>query len=94
MFYLFGLILGVSFAGKISKPMGFVFSKKNTDFSIKSMASYHLPKGEVYHKNYPKNTKIAKRNEQRQQNPGTTFQYTGWLIGILILAYYNPHITG
>ena len=24
----------------------------------------------------------------------TTFQYTGWFIGILILAYQNPHIIG
>ena len=23
-----------------------------------------------------------------------TFHYTGWLIGILILAYWNPHIIG
>ena len=23
-----------------------------------------------------------------------TFHYTGWLIGILIMVYYNPHITG
>ena len=23
-----------------------------------------------------------------------TFHYTGWLIGILIVAYYNPYITG
>ena len=23
-----------------------------------------------------------------------TFHYTGWLIGILILVYYNPYITG
>ena len=23
-----------------------------------------------------------------------TFHYTGWLIGILILAYYNPYLTG
>ncbi len=23
----------------------------------------------------------------------STFHYTGWLIGILIKAYYNPHIT-
>ena len=23
-----------------------------------------------------------------------TFYYTGWLIGILIVAYYNPYITG
>ncbi len=23
-----------------------------------------------------------------------TFHYTGWLIGILVLAYYNPHIVG
>ncbi len=23
-----------------------------------------------------------------------TFHYTGWLIGILIMAYYNPYITG
>ncbi len=23
-----------------------------------------------------------------------TFHYTGYLIGILITAYYNPHVTG
>ena len=23
-----------------------------------------------------------------------TFHYNGWLIGILVLAYYNPHIIG
>ena len=23
-----------------------------------------------------------------------TFHYTGWLIGILIMAYYKPYITG
>ena len=28
-----------------------------------------------------------------KKNP-PTFHYTGWLIGILILAYYNPHIVG
>ena len=27
------------------------------------------------------------------ENPGTTFQSNpGWLTGILILAYYNPHM--
>ena len=26
--------------------------------------------------------------------PPKTFHYTGWLIGILIMAYYNPYITG
>ena len=28
-----------------------------------------------------------------EKNP-PTFHYTGWLIGILIVAYYNPYITG
>ncbi len=23
-----------------------------------------------------------------------TFHYTGWLMGILIMVYYNPYITG
>ncbi len=23
-----------------------------------------------------------------------TFQYSAWLIGILIMVYHNPHITG
>ncbi len=27
-----------------------------------------------------------------EKNP-PTFHYTGWLIGILIMAYYNPYIT-
>ena len=29
----------------------------------------------------------------KRKNP-PTFHYTGWLIGILILVYYNPFITG
>ena len=35
------------------------------------------------------------RETQRshEKNP-PTFHYTGWLIGILIMVYYNPHITG
>ena len=28
-----------------------------------------------------------------EKNP-PTFHYTGWLIGILIMVYYNPYITG
>ena len=28
-----------------------------------------------------------------EKNP-PTFHYTGWLIGILIMVYYNPNITG
>ena len=28
-----------------------------------------------------------------EKNP-PTFHYTGWLIGILIMAYYNPYMTG
>ena len=28
-----------------------------------------------------------------EKNP-LTFRYTGWLIGILIMVYYNPYITG
>ena len=28
-----------------------------------------------------------------EKNP-LTFHYTGWLIGILIMVYYNPYITG
>ena len=32
--------------------------------------------------------------EQRKNPPTSpTFHYTGWLIGILIMAYYNPYIT-
>ncbi len=28
-----------------------------------------------------------------EKNP-PTFHYTGWLIGILVMVYYNPYITG
>ena len=28
------------------------------------------------------------------ENNPPTFHYTGWLIGILIMVYYNPYITG
>ncbi len=28
-----------------------------------------------------------------EKNP-PTFHYTGWLIGILTMVYYNPNITG
>ena len=31
--------------------------------------------------------------EPRKKHP-PTFHYSGWLIGILIMAYYNPYITG
>ena len=31
-------------------------------------------------------------SEPRKNPP--TFHYTGWLIGILIMDYYNPYITG
>ena len=39
-------------------------------------------------------TKNAKPlpGEPRKNLP--TFHYTGWLIGILIMVYYNPYITG
>ncbi len=36
----------------------------------------------------PRGTQVS-----HQKNP-LTFHYTGWLIGILIMAYYNPYITG
>ena len=32
-------------------------------------------------------------NMSHEKNP-PTFHYTGWLIGILIMVYYNPYITG
>ncbi len=32
-------------------------------------------------------------DEQRKKKT-PTFHYTGWLIGILIMVYYNPYITG
>ena len=31
---------------------------------------------------------------ERRKKPGPTFHYTGWLIGILTMVYYNPFITG
>ena len=37
--------------------------------------------------------KIANSIEQRKKKT-PTFHYTGWFIGILILAYQNPHING
>ena len=34
-------------------------------------------------------------HEKNPANPGSlTFHCTGWIIGILIVVYYNPHITG
>ena len=32
-------------------------------------------------------------NMSHEKNP-PTFHYTGWLIGILTMVYYNPNITG
>ena len=37
--------------------------------------------------------KINIPHMSHEKNP-PTFHYTGWLIGILIVAYYNPYITG
>ena len=39
------------------------------------------------------NIKIHKLHEPPKKTP-PTFHYTGCLIGILIIAYYNPYITG
>ena len=32
-------------------------------------------------------------SSEPRKNP-LTFHYTGWLIGILIMVYYNPYTTG
>ena len=37
--------------------------------------------------------KKIERQLCHEKNP-LTFHYTSWLIGILIMAYYNPHIIG
>ena len=37
--------------------------------------------------------RASKRQLSHEKNP-PTFHYTGWLIGILIMVYYNPYITG
>ena len=42
---------------------------------------------------FPNMKKREKKTHEHEQNP-PTFQYTGWLIGILIMVYYNPYITG
>ena len=34
------------------------------------------------------------RWQQSYKKTFTTFRFTGWLIGILIMADFNPHITG
>ena len=39
---------------------------------------------------HPTNSPECRDNEK---NP-PTFHYTGWLTGILIMIYCNPHITG
>ena len=38
-------------------------------------------------------TMIFHCHMSHEKNP-PTFHYTGWLIGILIMVYYNPHIIG
>ena len=38
--------------------------------------------------------KDCERHVSHEKRPGLTFRYTGWLIGILLMVYYNPHITG
>ena len=35
----------------------------------------------------------GKKHLSHEKNP-PTFHYTGWLIGILIMVYYNPYIPG
>ena len=37
----------------------------------------------------------AKQNLRcHEQKPSYTFHYTGWFIGIFIMVYFNPYITG
>ena len=38
--------------------------------------------------------KEEKESQLSHEKTLTTFHYTGWLIGILIMVYYNPYITG
>ena len=37
--------------------------------------------------------KDCESHVSHEKNP-PTFRYTGWLIGILLMVYFNPHITG
>ncbi len=37
---------------------------------------------------------LSQANHMSHEKNPLTFHYTGCLIGILIMAYYNPHITG
>ena len=42
---------------------------------------------------YGQRVKHYQRSFEPRKNP-PTFHYTGWLIGILIMVYYNPYMTG
>ena len=48
-----------------------------------------------------KKQNISLKTKKQNTNPNVshkkdppTFHYTGWLIGILMMVYYNPYITG
>ena len=56
------------------------------DYVIWSIFSYAFPISQP-------SLKREFQQMSNEKNP-PTFYYTGWLIGILIMVYYNPYITG
>ena len=56
----------------------------------------HFPKGlfpqDIKFQDFPKKHRDIIFKWATKKPP--TFHCTGWLIGILLMAYYNPYITG
>ena len=65
------------------------YSTQNTT-ALKFVNMLHLKFSPFYKRRW---TGFGNHHLSHEKNP-PTFHYTGWLIGILIMAYYIPYITG
>ena len=86
--------------GKCSRHGSYGFCKSRTGIAFRSPSfgtscppwdvtgEMALTPKKPWHKSLVLGCKLS-----NEKNP-PTFHYTGWLIGILIMAYYNPYITG
>ena len=69
----------------------FFFGLKNTSFYPKIFGSHVFAQGtgNISRSANMEPARSRTAAEQREPNPGMTFHFTGWLIGILIMAYYT-----
>ena len=85
-----------SFASKERSPASAVFPEAIlVERQVPKLGSIYVgfQKSCTPHEN--EGLKLAESHKKMSQEKiPPTFHYTGWLIGILTMVYYNPYITG